>query len=92
MRLNISRSLRNQNTFQRIYAGPIAITGLVRDSKVSITDMAGNLVYRTISSGGQAMWPGTDMQGNRVSTGVYLALAVDPTGEARCNTRILVVR
>lgn len=80
------------NPVQPTYAGPIAITGLVRDSKVSITDMAGNLVYRTISSGGQAMWPGTDMQGNRVSTGVYLALAVDPTGEARCNTRILVVR
>lgn len=80
------------NPVQPTYAGPIAITGLVRDSKVSITDVAGNLVYRTTSNGGEAIWPGTDMQGNRVSTGVYLALAVDPTGETKCNTRILVVR
>ncbi|MNC99793.1 hypothetical protein D3C83_181940 [compost metagenome] len=80
------------NPVHPAYSGPIAITGLLRDSEVSITDVAGNLVYRTTSNGGQAMWPGTDMEGNRVSTGVYLALAVDPTGEAKCNTRILVVR
>ncbi len=74
------------------FTGPIAITGLVRDSEVRITDIAGNLVYRTVSNGGEAMWPGTDMEGTRVSTGVYLALAVDPTGVEHCNTRILVVR
>jgi hypothetical protein len=74
------------------YAGPIAITGLIRDSEVRITDIAGNLVYHTVSNGGEAIWPGTDMTGSRVSTGVYLALAVDPTGAEHCNTRILVVR
>jgi len=80
------------NPVQPGYTGPIAITGLMRDSQVSITDVAGNLVYRTTSNGGEAIWPGTDMEGERVSTGVYLALAVDPTGASKCNTRILVVR
>ena len=80
------------NPVQAAYTGPIAITGLMRDSQVSITDIAGNVVYRTQSNGGEAIWPGTDMEGKRVSTGVYLALAVDPTGESKCNTRILVVR
>lgn len=74
------------------HTGPIAITGLARDSDVRITDIAGNLVFRTVSRGGQAIWPGTDMSGNRVATGVYLALATDPFGSTKCNTRILVVR
>ncbi|MEX1132249.1 MAG: two-component regulator propeller domain-containing protein, partial [Flavobacteriales bacterium] len=59
------------------HTGPIAITGLVRDSEVKITDIAGNLVYRTTSLGGQAVWPGTDLGGNRVATGVYLVMVAD---------------
>ncbi len=74
------------------HTGPIAITGLVRDSEVKITDVAGNLVYRTTSLGGQVIWPGTDMSGNRVSTGVYLVMVADRTGSSKCNTKVLVVR
>ncbi|HEX2617999.1 MAG TPA: hypothetical protein VHL57_10685, partial [Flavobacteriales bacterium] len=80
------------NPVRESYSGPVAITGLLRDSDVRITDMAGNLVYRTISLGGQAIWPATNMSGERVSTGVYLVLASDPTGEYNCNTKVLVVR
>ena len=74
------------------HAGPIAITGLMRDSEVKITDMSGDLVYRTTSLGGTASWPGTDMEGNRVSTGVYLIFASDRGGTYKCNTKVLVVR
>lgn len=74
------------------YAGPIAITGLVRDSEVKITDISGNLVHRTTSLGGQAVWDGNDMSGNRVSTGVYLIFAADRTGAYKCNTKVLVTR
>ena len=74
------------------FTGDVAITGLVADSDVRITDIAGNLVYHTTSLGGQAMWPATDMSGNRVSTGVYLVLASDPTGASTCNTKVLVTR
>jgi hypothetical protein len=80
------------NPVKEGYTGPVAITGLVRDSDVRITDVAGNLVYRVRSLGGQAIWPGTDMDGNRVSTGVYLIFASDDTGEFKCNTKVLVVR
>lgn len=80
------------NPVRETYSGPVAITGLVRDSDVRITDMAGNLVYRTISLGGQAVWPATDMDGKRVATGVYLVMASDPTGQYNCNTKVLVVR
>ena len=80
------------NPVREGHTGPVAITGLVRDSEVRITDMAGNLVYKTASLGGQAIWPGTDLSGNRVSTGVYLILAVDRYGSYKCNTKVLVVR
>ena len=80
------------NPLRESHAGPVAITGLVRDSEVRITDVAGNLVYRTTSLGGQAIWPGTDMSGYRVATGVYLILATDREGSTKCNSKILVVR
>lgn len=80
------------NPVRETYTGPIAVTGLVRDSEVKITDVSGNLVFRTTSLGGQAIWNGTDMSGNRVATGVYMILATDLTGAFKCNTRVLVVR
>lgn len=80
------------NPVREDHVGPIAITGLVRDSEVKITDIAGNLVYRTTSLGGQAVWPGTDMSGDRVATGVYLVMVADRFGNTKCNTKVLVVR
>ena len=68
------------NPVRETYTGPVAITGLVADSDVRITDIAGNLVYRARSLGGQAIWPATNMSGERVSTGVYLIFASDDTG------------
>lgn len=80
------------NPVRENFAGPVAITGLVRGSDIRITDVAGNLVYHTISKGGQAIWPVTDMNGQRVSTGVYLVLAMSPDGSEKCNTKVAVVR
>ncbi|MBK9418283.1 MAG: hypothetical protein IPN62_13650 [Flavobacteriales bacterium] len=80
------------NPVSESYTGNVAIDGLVRDSEVKITDVSGNLVYRTTSLGGQALWPATDMEGNRVSTGVYLIFAADQFGVTKCNTKVLVVR
>jgi hypothetical protein len=74
------------------YEGPIAITGLTKDSDVRITDAAGNVVYTTTSLGGQAIWPGTNMNGERVASGVYMAFAVDPFGAENCSTKILFIR
>jgi len=54
------------------YFGPITIQGIAADSEVKITDVAGNLVYRTASNGGTAVWDGKTLQGQRVTTGVYL--------------------
>jgi hypothetical protein len=54
------------------YFGPITIQGIAANSEVKITDIAGNLVYRTASNGGTATWNGNTVNGQRVATGVYL--------------------
>lgn len=54
------------------YNGPITIQGIRYDSDVKITDMAGNLVYKTTSNGGTATWNGKSITGEQVASGVYL--------------------
>ena len=54
------------------YTGTIAINGLVNDAEVRITDISGQLVYKTNALGGQATWNGKDYLGHRPQSGVYL--------------------
>ncbi len=79
------------NPVESDYSGPITITGLVENSIVKITDIAGNIVTELKSLGGQAIWDGKNLNGNRVSTGVYLVLLTDQTGEQKAVTKILFV-
>jgi ligand-binding sensor domain-containing protein len=73
------------------YRGPITIDGLLRDSDVKITDVAGNIVFQMSSNGGRAVWFGQDFSGNRVSTGVYFALVNGPDAEQNCVSKILLI-
>lgn len=72
------------------YDGPIAIKGLVRNANVKITDVSGALVFETTALGGQAIWNAKDFNGNRVSTGVYLAFISNADGSKNFITKILV--
>ncbi len=62
------------------YDGFIAIKGLVENADVRITDIAGQLVYRTKALGGQAVWNGVDYTGRRPQTGVYLIFVTNKDG------------
>ncbi|MFN3917035.1 MAG: two-component regulator propeller domain-containing protein [Flavobacteriales bacterium] len=74
------------------YQGPISITGLMFDSDIKITDVSGNLVYRTTSNGGQATWFGNDLRGNRVQTGVYLIFAADKNRDNSAVGKVLFIK
>lgn len=74
------------------YEGVITVTGLMPDTNVKITDVAGNLVYETESLGGQAVWEGTNMNGQKVSTGVYLVFCSSPDGTETHVTKLLFVK
>ena len=73
------------------YNGYIAIKGLVTNALVKITDIAGNLVYETVSEGGQAVWNGQDLFGRRPATGVYLVFSTNEDGSETMVTKILFV-
>lgn len=54
------------------YHGPIAIRGLARDADIIITDVGGQLVFKTKANGGTAIWNGNDLNGVKAASGVYL--------------------
>ena len=79
------------NPVNETYRGPITIKGLARDSDVKITDVSGRVVFFTTSYGGQAIWNGNNMEGQRAQTGVYLVFATDENGQFSEVTKILFV-
>ncbi len=62
------------------YGGTIAIKGFVENADVRITDISGQLVYKTQALGGQAVWNGKDYNGRRPQSGVYLIFATNKDG------------
>jgi len=73
------------------YDGEITITGLMNDTQVKITDIAGNIVTEMISEGGQAIWNGKTIDGQRVKTGVYLVFLSNTYTEETQITKILFI-
>ncbi len=79
------------NPVNESYTGPIAISRLVADANVKITDINGNLVFETIANGGQAIWNGKNKNNERASTGVYLVFSTGLYGEEKVVSKILFI-
>ena len=79
------------NPVRESYNGIITINGLAYESNVKITDVSGNLVFETNSEGGTAIWNGSDINNNRVGTGVYLVLSSDKYGREKTIGKILFI-
>ena len=79
------------NPVQPGYEGPIAITGLVENADVKITDINGGLVYQTKALGGQAIWYGKNFKGENAHSGVYLVFCTNEDGSKTFITKILKV-
>lgn len=62
------------------YNGTIAITGVVENADVRITDISGQLIFKTKANGGQATWDGKDYTGRRPQSGVYLIFVTNRDG------------
>jgi hypothetical protein len=71
------------------YNGPIAISNLADMANVRITDISGRLVYETTALGGQAIWNGSDYNGRRAQSGVYLVFVVNEEGTQKGVGKIL---
>ncbi len=80
------------NPVKQEYNGLITIRGLMSETEVKITDLSGHLVFETMSNGGDAIWNGRDLNGEKVETGIYLVFCVTPMGAQTQATKILIIR
>ena len=74
------------------YNGPIAFRGLVENALLKITDISGSLVFETRALGGQAIWNGKSLTGNKVATGIYLVFVRDDMGNEKSVGKIVITK
>jgi sugar lactone lactonase YvrE len=80
------------NPVRESFSGNVTITGLMRNTIVKITDVSGNLVYETTSTGGQASWDLTTYNGRHVTTGVYIVFCSNEDGSESATTKMLIIK
>lgn len=80
------------NPLRETFAGDVTIDGLTAGTEVRITDVSGNLVYRSTSVGGRVVWNARNANGERVATGVYLILCGSPQVTKSKIIKLLVIR
>ena len=73
------------------FEGVVSIQGIRYNSDVKITDIAGNLIYKTTSNGGTATWNIKNIDGMRVPGGVYLIWTAANEGKGRFVGKVLVI-
>ena len=87
---NLKQAYAFPNPVRPDYGGMISIAGLMENTTVNIIDAAGNLVCKTRSHGGLAVWDGRLADGRRATPGVYTALC--NAERASTVVKILVIR
>ena len=73
------------------FEGTIAITGLMEGTTVFIADAAGNVVCRTHSNGGTAIWDGKTQSGKKAHSGVYTVYCNTADGKNHTTLKLLLM-
>lgn len=79
------------NPVRQGYSGLVGIKNLITNSLVKITTVDGSFVTHLYSEGGQAVWDCTNINGEKVSPGVYLIFVSDKNGVETFATKILIM-
>lgn len=74
------------------YTGTVKISGLMDKVNLKITDIEGNLVYETTSSGGTVEWDTTAFGKYKVASGVYMVFVTSSDAAETTVKKIMVVR
>ena len=74
------------------YHGNIAVTGMMKNAEVKITDASGFLIKTIFSDGGQAIWDGKDRNNQIVGSGVYYFFATSQDGYSNGKSKVLIIR
>jgi hypothetical protein len=96
-----SSAVEPSETFKDVYAfpnpvppgyeGTIGIKGLAGNVNVKIADAAGRIVYETRSEGGQAVWNGRTLDGEKASSGVYTVFCTSDDGQQTFSTKLILI-
>ncbi|MCH8331413.1 MAG: hypothetical protein IH946_08540, partial [Bacteroidetes bacterium] len=73
------------------HQGYIAISGLVENAPVKITDIGGKLIYSTNALGGQVVWDGKNYNGDRARSGVYLVFSTSKDGLEKNVAKFVII-
>ena len=79
------------NPIRPRYTGPLTIRGLQADCVVKITDIVGNTVYETTSTGGSVQWDMNSFSGKRVRSGVYLIFVTTKDGMDSSVEKVMII-
>jgi hypothetical protein len=100
--LYMGEAITGKPDYAEVYAMPnpvkpakgeqVVVTGLMGNSTVKITDMAGNLIKEGTSLGGRFVWDCRDRRGAVVKAGIYLVFAATPEGQQGVVTKIMVIK
>ncbi len=74
------------------YSGTVKISGLMDKVNLKITDIEGNLVFETTSSGGTVEWDTTAFGKYKVASGVYMVFVSSSDAAETTVKKIMVVR
>jgi hypothetical protein len=98
----MNEATEGSSDYSNVYAYPnpikpahdsqVVITGLVSNSTVKITDLAGNLIQQGSSIGGQYVWNCTNRAGSIVKAGIYLIFGSLPDGTQGVVTKVMVIK
>ena len=74
------------------YQGTVKISGLMDKVNLKITDIEGNLVFETTSSGGTVEWDITAFGKYKVASGVYMVFVSSSDAAETTVKKIMVIR
>ena len=89
---NLSDAYVYPNPVRPNFAGTVKISGLTDKANVKITDIEGNLVYETTSSGGTIEWDTTAFGQYKVASGVYMVFVASEDGLDSVVKKVMVIR
>ena len=87
---SVSEVMVYPNPVRPGFSGYVGIKGLAANSLVRITAIDGTFVTQLISEGGQAIWDCTNINGEKVTPGVYLIFVSTKQGTNKFATKILI--
>jgi hypothetical protein len=89
---NLNNAYVYPNPVRPNYAGTVKVAGLIDKANIKITDIEGNLVYETTSTGGTIEWDTTAFGKYKVSSGVYMVFISAQDGSETKVKKVMIIR